>query len=208
MSSRFSTPVLFTVSLLSGLLLCACASPGAEKVKRVPTPYTHPASPASTPAVSASEAKPQTEFSAVLKLLRENNYSAAEERLKTMTANHPAFAPAWLNLGLLYARTNRLGEAEQMLGMAAKLVPASPMALNELGIVRRKLNRHAAAEQAYIRALALNKDYAPAHRNLGILYDLHLQKPQLALSHYRRYAELQPQDKVVNLWIAQIKLGH
>ena len=54
------------------------------------------------------------------------------------------------------------------------LAPANAVAGNELGIVERKLGKFAEAEAAYQRAIAAEPNYAPAHLNLGVLYDLYL----------------------------------
>ena len=59
------------------------------------------------------------------------------------------------------------------------------MAGNELGIVERKLGKFAEAEAAYQRTIAAEPNYAPAHLNLGVLYDLYLAQPQKALDRVR-----------------------
>lgn len=89
-----------------------------------------------------------------------------------------------------------------------KTVQAKPTvsAYNQLGILYRESGRFTAARAAYESALKINPDYALAQRNLGILLDIYLQQPQLALVHYRAYAQLAgEQDKEATLWVAEIQ---
>ena len=51
---------------------------------------------------------------------------------------------------------------------------------------------------AYDAALTLEPDYALAHRDIGILYDLYLQQPAQALTHYKRYLELAGDDPPID----------
>ncbi len=59
---------------------------------------------------------------------------------------------------------------------------------------------------AYKKSLKLDHDYALAHRNIGILYDLYLQLPEQALNHYKKYLQLTSEpDKQVNNWIIDLE---
>jgi tetratricopeptide (TPR) repeat protein len=74
------------------------------------------------------------------------------------------------------------------------------------GILYREQGDFQAALHAYDQALTLQPDYALAHRNIGILYDLYLQQPGQALTHYKRYLELVGEDdKTVSGWVIDLE---
>ena len=63
----------------------------------------------------------------------------------------------------------------------------------------------AEAAAAYEHAIAADANYAPAHRNLGVVLDLYLGKPERALTEFERYQELSREEKPVSVWIAELK---
>ncbi len=99
----------------------------------------------------------------------------------------------------------RLADAEASFRQAAAAVPANPVADNELGIVERRLGKFSDAEAAYRMALEAQPDFAPAHLNLGVLYDLYLDQPQQALEQYERYIAIAGDDKQVAGWVAELR---
>jgi len=76
---------------------------------------------------------------------------------------------------------------------------------NELGIVERRLGKFAEAEAAYQRTIAAEPNYAPAHLNLGVLYDLYLAQPQKALDEFERYIEIAGENKQVAGWVVELR---
>jgi tetratricopeptide (TPR) repeat protein len=99
----------------------------------------------------------------------------------------------------------RLADVEANFRQAAAAVPANPVAENELGIVERRLGKFSDAEAAYRMALEAQPDFAPAHLNLGVLYDLYLDQPQQALEQYERYMAIAGDDKQVAGWVAELR---
>jgi tetratricopeptide (TPR) repeat protein len=80
------------------------------------------------------------------------------------------------------------------------------VAQNQLGIIQRQRGNFNQALTAYQRAIALDDNYALAHRNLGILYDIYLQQPDSALTHYEKYLLLSgDSSKEVSNWIIDLK---
>ena len=101
------------------------------------------------------------------------------------------------------------GDLEKAESTLSALVAAQPnlaTAQNNLGIVYRQRGEFKNAESAYKAALSADPDNANAHLNLGILYDIYLQQPAQALTHYERFQALSKEsDKEVALWIADLK---
>jgi tetratricopeptide (TPR) repeat protein len=205
--------------LAASLLLCSCAQfGGSENAKptrasgkpatstaarpATTAPQKPAASIASAPAADPTEAN----FNKALQLMQVRDYAQAEPLLAGLTQRQPQLAGPWLNLGILYARTNRRPQAIQSLRQGLGLNPKSAVAQNQLGILLRESGELKAAEQAYQAALSVNPEYANAHLNLGVLYDVHLRQPSLALRHYEQYQRLAPADNArVVVWIADLK---
>lgn len=207
-------PVLAVCLLLSG---CAQlggsdnAKPARASGKTTTSAAAKPATVApqksAAPAASAPTVDPtEANFNKALQLMRARDYAQAEPLLATLTQRQPQLAGPWLNLGILYARTNRRSQAIQSLRQGLGLNPRSAPAQNQLGILLRESGELKAAEQTYQAALSTNPDYANAHLNLGVLYDVHLKQPALALKHYEQYQRLAPADNArVAVWIADLK---
>jgi Flp pilus assembly protein TadD len=63
-----------------------------------------------------------------------------------------------------------------------------------LGVIYTELNRLDEAEQSYERAVALKPNYAEAHYNLGVFYELHRKDLPKALVQYHAYLDLGGRD--------------
>jgi len=121
----------------------------------------------------------------------------------------PAKAVAQANLGVALARQGRWAEAAEALEAAAALDSGGPGAARvqfDLGVAYRHLGRYEDARAAYERALALAPDDVDIAYNLGILYELYLNRPGPALAAYRRYvAGGGPEAARVSRWIEAIE---
>ena len=87
----------------------------------------------------------------------------------------PYFSPHYkarvkVALGEVYIQKGRLDEAFTLLMEARPDTPKPSEVDNLLGIIAIKLSEKEKATLYFKRALLENKDYAPAHHNLGILY--------------------------------------
>jgi tetratricopeptide (TPR) repeat protein len=173
---------------------------GCAGMQRIGTPGAKPT--AAEPVVDPQWRKA---YEHALGLMLANKLPEAERELTALAERQPGLAGPYANLGILYFREGRTADAVKVLEYAIALNPR-PAYYNELGMVHRTEGRFEAAEQAYRRALELDPDYAFAHLNLGILYDLYLQQPDRALPHYERYRALAPGEAgTVEKWIADLK---
>jgi hypothetical protein len=71
--------------------------------------------------------------------------------------------------------------------------------------VQRQRGLFDAAAISFAGALAINQQYTPALRNLGILRDLYLDDPAAALPLFEQYQALTGEDRPVASWIADVK---
>lgn len=149
---------------------------------------------------------PEARYEEALDLLRRNQFAPAQAGFESLAEEVPERSGPWTNLGILHARAKRLPEAQRALAAATKANPSNAVAHNQLGIALRELRDYSGARNAYETAIALQPTYAAAHLNLGLVLDSHLAEPERALTHYRRYLELEGgQDLRVYVWIAELE---
>jgi tetratricopeptide (TPR) repeat protein len=145
------------------------------------------------------------QYNQALQMMKSGKATDAELEFKQLIVAYPQFAGPQLNLGLLYLHDSKLSEAEAAFKAALQSTPGNPVAGDELGIVERKLGKFSDAEAAYLRAISAEPNYAPAHLNLGVLYDLYLAEPQKALEQYERYLEIAGENKQVAGWVIELR---
>ena len=98
------------------------------------------------------------------------------------------------------------GADEKTLTAAITQNPLDTEAYNRLGILYRNAGRFEDARKIYERGLGIDAQYRLIHLNIGILYDLYLRNPGLALDHYRRYQLLSgEEDKKIKIWISDLE---
>lgn len=152
------------------------------------------------------EEKLPRSYDNALVLMQSGDYQAAIPVLKAFIAKRPTLAGPYLNLGIAYRLIEQDDAAADALNQALKLNPANPAIWHQLAILYRKQGDFDAALDAYRKALELDQDYALAHRNIGILYDLYLQQPVPALEHYRKYLALNGgDDTTVSRWVVDLE---
>jgi tetratricopeptide (TPR) repeat protein len=190
---NFNSARLLPFSLML-LLLGACSGMPGKPVS------------APTAAVPAPPSGAQAQFDNALELMQQKHYPEAETVLQAMTQAYPGLSGPYLNLGIVYLRTERTDEAAQAVRKALDINPSNAQAYNLLGLIHREAGSFAEARQDYEQALKLAPLFADVHLNFAILLDLYLGQPQPALEHYERYQQLAgTEDKEVARWIADLK---
>lgn len=146
------------------------------------------------------------QFERALAALQARQHDEAQALFRALSEAHPELSGPLTNLGILDAQGRDVAQALRHFSRAVEANPDNAVAFNWLGILQREQGAHAQAEQAYLSAIALDDGYASAHRNLGVLYDVYLQRPAAAVTHYRRYLELEGgKDLIVLAWIHELE---
>ena len=145
------------------------------------------------------------DFESAVTMLREKDYQQAIDLLEKVIAQSPGVTAPYINLGMGYQQLGKPEQAEIQFKAALELVPDHPVACNQYGLLFRKAGKFEAARKIYEQGLARFPDYAPLHRNLGILCDLYLNDMENALVHYEIYSQAMPEDSRVKLWIADLR---
>ena len=158
-----------------------------------------------TPDTAPIPERAAEQYAQALQLMKSGRNTDAELEFQQLVAGYPQLTGPQLNLGLLYLSDSRLPEAETAFKTVLENSPTNVVAGNELGIVERKLGKFTEAEMAYQRTIAADPNYAPAHLNLGVLYDLYLAQPQKALEEFERYVAIAGENKQVTGWLAELR---
>lgn len=164
------------------------------------------AGPVAEGTVVAPEPAALAQFEAALAALEAGDDARAEPLLQALVTRYPRHAGPLLNLAQLQARRGELDAAAALLERALVVCSQCAASWNALGVIQRRQGRFAEAEQSYRKALAADPGYADAAFNLGVLYELYLQRPELALAEYRHFRTLAVDDTpAVEQWIGDLQ---
>jgi tetratricopeptide (TPR) repeat protein len=117
----------------------------------------------------------------------------ATHEYELLTANVPAFAPAFHNLALLKQESGNLEGAAADYQTALRLAPENPDTLNNLGNVLVALKRPDEAVPLFQTVLTARPDDARTHYNLGIAFEDQIQWKDAA-AEYQRAITLDPRN--------------
>lgn len=189
-------------ALLIALLLAGCAAGPS------PNPAGRPADDRNSSGSHENvevDAEARSDFDAAMKHLKAGEYEKGTDLLNAVTQRSPGQAAPYINLAIAYEKTGNLAAAEENIKKALDIDPDHPVANTEYGLIYRKTGRFAEARKSYERALARYPGYLPARKNLGILCDIYLRDLECALKQYRIYGAAVPDDKTVQIWIADLE---
>lgn len=193
------TKYLFILTLLLG----GCASsPTEENVQSDPVQQTDLQA---TQQTAATEDISQ--YREAITYLNDNQLDQAENLFTGITANHPELAGPWANLGLIALKRGDYTRAKINLDKAVTRNPKLAQALNMLGYTEEKLGHITKAKDYYLQALAAKNDYALAHYNLALLYDVYFKDIPKSIEHYKEYLKYNTnsEDTKTASWVAQLE---
>ena len=146
-------------------------------------------------------------FNAALKLMKDHQPQEAQAAFAALAKDYPDLSGPLTDLAILYAQASQRGQAIAGFSKAVSMNPRNAVAWNWLGILYRESGNYARSENAYQQALLVKPDYAAAHLNLAILYDVVMKRPQDALFQYREYQRTSGKDDlIVSAWIKDLEM--
>ena len=147
-----------------------------------------------------SESSKKDEWSQKLKASLEQirSYAPESEAILRASAENEQFelsvrAEAYLFLGLLFQKQQRMTEAEQAYRQSINFNPKYAAAYYNLGVLLREVQRPEEAEQAFRQAIACDPKLVWAYGSLGFLLR-NQQRGEEAEQAFRQAMELQPKD--------------
>jgi tetratricopeptide (TPR) repeat protein len=127
--------------------------------------------------------------------------------LNKLAKAHPTHPGAAINLATALYKSKKVDEASQSLDNAKKINANIPEIYNLSGLIDVEKGKYNSAEQHYLAAIKIKKNYAEAHYNLALVYDLFYQDFGKAISEYEEYLTLTGNvDKAIISWVAELKL--
>jgi len=186
--------------ILSLLLLGGCAA-------QVPQTATHTADKTATSiSTQASVEADIATYANALHDIKVEQLPRARTALETLVDKHPELAGPWANLALIDIKQNHLEKAREHLNKALDRDANLAQAYNLLGYIDKKQGKISQAMDDYSKAIAKKPDYALAHYNLALLYDIYLQDIPNAVKHYKRYLDLTGnQDQKTAEWVRELQ---
>lgn len=145
------------------------------------------------------------QFASAQNAMRNKQWGQAENLLLQIIASNDKLSGAHLNLANVYAAQKQTEKAETSYQMAIAANPKNLDAYNQFAIFKREAGNFAEAEKLYQQAITVWPFHAASHKNMAILYDLYMGKPEQALPHYEAYLQLVGEDKQAASWIADLQ---
>jgi len=183
------------------LLLGGCASGPAKKSATDPLIETQQRNSGKLPTEELA-----TRYQSALTELNNGDYETAKKSLQKIIDIDADLAGPWANLALIHIKQNYYEEAEKKVTIALDKNPKMAQALNIAGFIEYQKGNINTAKNYYQKAITNKPDYALAHYNLALLYDVYLQEIAKAVIHYQRYLDLSDhQDKKTRVWVKELK---
>lgn len=147
-----------------------------------------------------------SEYQFSVKALRGGNQDLGELQLQNMLNEYPELSGPAYNLAALNKERGNIDQAKKYVALAVERNNDNFDAHNLRASILREEGDFEAAETVYQDILGRWGGYAPAYRNLGVLYDLYLGDPVKAIVYYRQYNKMLEQpDAQVEGWIVDIE---
>ena len=138
--------------------------------------------------------------------LNNNELDKAEQLFITISARQPNIAGSWANLALISIKKSDLTQAEFYAKTALAKNANMPQALNLSGYLAQKKGEINKAKSYYLSAISHKSDYALAHYNVALLFDIYLQDIAKAIEHYQFYlAYSKKKDENTENWLEGLK---
>lgn len=133
-------------------------------------------------------------------------YDFAKGKLNTLLEKDVSLSGPWVMLGDIAMKQQQPEDAEKHFRKALDINPSNINAYLRLAQVLRVKGKFVSAQNVYAEVLALWKDFPEAHLNLGILYDVYLNKPLVGQQHMEAYQFLtDSKSQEVSEWLAEIR---
>ncbi len=140
------------------------------------------------------------------KAMKAQDYKTAKAKLLVITGNDDSLAGPWVLMGEIAMEEGELERAVEYYQKAIAINPQNVNAYTGLAFALRQMGRFKLAQNTLAEALRVWPDFPEAHLNLGVLYDVYLNKPELAQMHFEAYLFLATKDKQqAEVWFEEVR---
>ena len=148
----------------------------------------------------------RNEYRKAILLLNKNQLDTAKDIFLKLKSTRPELAGPYANLAIIALKQNQPDKALELVKTSLIRNDKLPQALNLLAYIEQENGEIKSAEKHYLEAIKYNENYALAHYNIALLYDIYLQNVDKAIPHYERYMKLiNNKDKTTADWVEQLK---
>lgn len=138
------------------------------------------------------------------KAWRKGDQKTAKQKLSVITKKDAELSGPWVMLGEMAEENGDLKQAHEHLMKALEINSNNVNAYTALAKVQRKQGRFNVAQNTLVTGLELWSDFPEAHYNLAVLYDIYLNKPELAQKHLEAFLFLTNGDAQSLEWFLQL----
>lgn len=147
------------------------------------------------------------EYQAALNNMQTGEFDKAVTELNKFTQAHPTHIGAIINLATALYKNKKVADSNRVLDTAKKINPNLAEIYNLSGLLDVEKGEYNSAEKNYLAAIKIKKDYAAAHYNLALVYDIFYQDFNQAIAQYEQYLNLTGNsDKETITWVEELKL--
>lgn len=145
-------------------------------------------------------------YQKALLMLNTNKLDEANKLFTEMSQLQPDIAGPWANLALIQMKKGNAKASKKLIDIALQKNPNMPQALNIAGSLSLSSGQLNEAKKYFTQAITHKPDYALAHYNLALLFDVYFQDLPKAITHYQHYLDhLDQEDKETTRWLKGLK---
>ncbi len=151
-------------------------------------------------------AETKAAYQLAINLMAKQDWPAAIAAFDQVIKSNPELSGAYINKAIIAFKQDDVEQALNWAKQAVTINDKNPYGHNLLGQIYRLKGEFDKAESHYLIAIDIWPDYADAYLNLAVLLDLYRGRLLDAQSFYQAYLDYNPDDKVVNKWLAALNI--
>jgi len=140
------------------------------------------------------------------KAKRNGQLSVAKQKLGVITKKDESLSGPWSMLGDIAVAEKEFKIATAYYKKSIQITPQNVNAYTALATAKRLMGEFNVSQHTLEAALKIWPDFPEAHLNLGILYDMYLNKPEQAQMHMEAYLYLTGyKNKQAKAWFEEVR---